>query len=365
MEEPGLIVRADPLRTRIEGLTKEHERLLREIAKKRAQLEGAEHLSRELFSALLSRTTPMRERLRQALRDIQRSFAKVLGPSSALNRRDKAKVRRVYEDLVVTLDLPALDEAEPDIDSTVDSDVESEGEPRQTGKAGSSNGPSKRADFGVGGYSAPKPAEGSNPSLRALFKRLALAFHPDKVQDEQAKAERTSLMKDVTKAYESGDLARLMELERALLSRLPLEDEPGALALRAKELLAANTELRRQQRSLTAALKELTLELPFDVNLKAADARQRAMREVDTLVGDLEQEERRIAALRDFVRDFAEGQMDIADFLTGPRLPEDHANQTAIGDDLLLDLIEDLLQGAPQASRPRGQTRPSGRRHRA
>jgi hypothetical protein len=361
LEEPGLIVRADPQRTRVEGLTKEHDRLLREIAKKRAQLEAAEGLSRELFATLLSRTMPLRERLRQALQDIQRLFAKLLGPSSKLSRRDKAKVRRVYEDLVVALDLPAIETTEAAAED------EAEVEPKQTRKPRPGSGDSKRHDFGVGGYSAPKPADATHPSLRALFKRLAIAFHPDKVQDEQTKAERTSLMKDVTKAYEAGDLARLMELERALLSRLPMGDEPGALERRAKELVAANTELRRQQRSLTAAIKELTLELPFDINLKAADAKQRAMSEVEQLVTDLEAEERRVSALRDFVRDFADGGMDIVDFLTGPRLPDEPAGvgEVAVGDDLLLDLIEDLLQGSPQSGRSRGRGRTSGGRHRA
>ncbi len=358
LEGPGLIVRTDPLRARVEMLTKEHERLLREIAKKRAQLQSAEDLSRELFSTLLERTTPLRERLRQALTDIQQLFATLLGPESPLSRRDKAKVRRVYDDLVVVLDLPSFNE---------ERELETEPEEQPRGHHGPRGGSHRgqRPDASGGGYSAAKPSENS-ASLRALFKRLAVAFHPDRVQDEKAKAERTSLMKDVTKAYESGDLARLMELERALLSRLPVSDEPGALERRAKELVAANTELRRQQRSLTAALKELNLELPFDVNLKAADAKKRAVSEVDTLVADLEQEERRVTTLRDFVRDFANGRMSIADFLAGPQLPDDAvSSEMALGDDLLLDLIEDLLQGSQRPAPGRGRNRTANRRHRA
>lgn len=346
---PGLIVRDDPLRTRVDKLTKEHDRLLREIAKKRVHLEAAETLSREVFSTLLNRTMPTRESLRGALRDIQRLFARLLGATSPLNRRDKAKVRRVYEDLVVALDLPTL---EPDA------------EPKRAHHSRPGSNASARPDFGAGGYSAPKPAEATHASLRALFKRLARAFHPDQVQDEHAKAERTSVMKDVTKAYEAGDLARLMELERALLTRLPVGDAPDALLRRVNELLAANTELRRQQRSLTAALKELSLELPFDVNLKAADARQRALREIDSLVSDLEQEERRVTALRDFVLAFADGQMSIADFLAGPTL-DDPAVGSDLGEDLLLDLIEELIADTGGPTRARGPGRSGTGRRRA
>jgi len=155
-----------------------------------------------------------------------------------------------------------------------------------------------------------------------------------------------------------------MELERALLTRLPVGDEPDALQRRVNELLAANTELRRQQRSLTSALKELTLELPFDVNLKAADARQRALREIDGLVSDLEQEERRVAALRDFVRAFAEGRMSIADFLAGPRIEEPTVG-SELGEDLLLDLIEELVADMGGPARARGPGRSGEGRRRA
>src|SRR5690606_6258974 len=134
----------------------------------------------EVFSTLLNRTLPTRESLRGALRDIQRLFSRLLGPTSSLSRRDKAKVRRVYEDLVVALDLPAL---EPD-----EKPAEPEAEPKHSSQSRPRGDASARSDFGAGGYSAPKPAEATHSSLRALFKRLARAFHPDQVQDEHAKA---------------------------------------------------------------------------------------------------------------------------------------------------------------------------------
>lgn len=357
-EDPGLVLQQDPERARVESLTKEHNRLLREIAKKRAQQTAAESLAQELMSTLVQRTTPMRARLKQLLEDISRLFGKVLGPDSPLSRRDKTKVRSVYDDLVEILDLPSVEELDAEDEAT------SNPPPRAGGKRG--RGERARQEYTGGGFSAEKPAD-HHTSLRTLFRRLAVAFHPDKVQDEQTKAERTSLMKDVTKAYEAGDLARLMELERALLAQLPVADDPVALRRRAEELVRANTELRRQLRSLTAALKELNLELPFDVNLKAADAKVRAMAEVDGLVRDLEQEERRVGILRDFTRAFAEGKMSVADFLAGPAFPEEseaaHREAAIFGDDLLLDLIDELLRGT-QPRRPERSSGGSSRRRR-
>lgn len=357
-KDPGLILHQDPERARVESLTKEHNRLLREIAKKRAQQNAAESLAQELMSTLVQRTTPMRARLKQLLEDISRLFAKVLGPDSHLSRRDKAKVRNVYDDLVEILDLPSLDEPDPEDHSSSNPPPHAGGKHRGREQT--------RHEYTGGGYSAEKPAD-HHASLRTLFRRLALAFHPDKVQDEQTKAERTSLMKDVTKAYESGDLARLMELERALLAQLPVADDPAALRRRAEELVRANTELRRQLRSLTAALKELNLELPFDVNLKAADAKAKATAEVDGLVRDLEQEERRVTILRDFTRTFAEGRMSVVDFLAGPAFPEEseaaHREAAIFGDDLLLDLIDELLRGTHPRRAPRGAGGSSRRRH--
>ncbi|MFM6476490.1 MAG: molecular chaperone DnaJ, partial [Dolichospermum sp.] len=46
------------------------------------------------------------------------------------------------------------------------------------------------------------------------FLRLAEIFHPDKVKDNETQMTHTEIMKEINKAYQEGDLARLLEIER-------------------------------------------------------------------------------------------------------------------------------------------------------
>ena len=65
------------------------------------------------------------------------------------------------------------------------------------------------------GVSARRPDDGAiGQSVRGVFRKLAEALHPDKVQAEEEKRWRTEVMKEITRAYQDGDLARLLELER-------------------------------------------------------------------------------------------------------------------------------------------------------
>ncbi|MEO5769117.1 MAG: J domain-containing protein, partial [Polyangia bacterium] len=68
---------------------------------------------------------------------------------------------------------------------------------------------------GGGGLSAKRPSDApDDQTLRVLFRRLAMAVHPDRVSDEAEKARRTEAMKDISRAYAERDLARLLALER-------------------------------------------------------------------------------------------------------------------------------------------------------
>jgi hypothetical protein len=353
-----LVVKPDPLRQKLAALAKDHDKLLRDITKKRAQVAAAEALVRDISSSLAAQTAPIRDRLLEAIEGIKTSFKDLLSGPSRLNRRDKTKVRRVYEEVAEVfgfeLDHEAPETLTPDDFPRDDHEYTHS----HSGKRDRFHEPQHG-----GGYSAPKPTENNASTLRTLFRRLAIAFHPDKVQDEEAKAERTSLMKDVTRAYESGDLARLMELERTLLTRVPVEDDPAGLARRAAELTKANAELRRQLRALTSDLKAVSMDLPLDVNLKASNAAELAATEIATLVKELENEERRVTTLRDFVRDFAAGKMDLTTFLAGPTFAdeesEDDDDFELFDDELLMVFLDDLLPKTRDTKR-----RPASRRRR-
>jgi hypothetical protein len=78
--------------------------------------------------------------------------------------------------------------------------------------------------------------------LRALFRQLASALHPDRETDTQARERKTALMSEANAAYARKDLVTLLHLQQtaALI-------EPGARATWADDKLAAMTVLLKQQ----------------------------------------------------------------------------------------------------------------------
>jgi hypothetical protein len=323
---------------KLEALQKEHERLLRDIAKRKAACELAEQAARDAASAFEQRVDPLRVAFFHTLKELREIFAALLGSESRLNKRDRARVRRLYHEL-----MPDLGEDEP--------------EPGFNGKPGSEQHAERDFDPFSGsapprderasdpGFSAPRPAEKGAGVLRAVFRRLAIALHPDKVQDLAEKEQRTAVMKDITRAYESGDVARLLEIERSWLAATPVSDDAqGAVLRRVAALLGANTELRKQLRALTAQLKNLKLQAP------RPPARRRRGRagvtppsETDRLVSQIERELEKVRALRDLAQSFREGRIGIDELLRGP------VTTRASQEDELLELLAQVIEDAQEA----------------
>jgi hypothetical protein len=349
-DETAITLHRSPGELRLEALKKEHERLLREIRKRKAACETTEQEARDMASALEARLGPTRDAIFAALRDLRAIFTRLLGDSSPLNRRDKGKVRRLYLQLLPDLATEADDGADPF------DDPHAEGPPHSGPFGGE---PRPGPDFDAeSGYSANKPSEKAG-LLRSVFRRLAVALHPDKVQDAAQRETLTAVMKEVTRAYETGDVARLVELERSWLCPPAARPEADDLARRTAQLLADNKELRRQLRSLTAELKELKQAVP---NLSGKKRRGKkpggaAGAEVEELAQQMEHELAHVQMLRDFARSFVAGQISLREFLLGPEL-----SMTG-GDDPFDQLLEEILEamvgneGAPRGRRggPRGK----------
>jgi hypothetical protein len=318
---------------KLEALQKEHERLLREIQKRKAARVLAEQAAREAATTFALRVDPLRAAFFETLKELRAIFARLLSPEGRLNKRDRARVRRLYQSLM------------PDF---VDERDDGAGEPDDF-EPGPFSGPPREPASDQRAFdpefSAPRPAEKGAAVLRAVFRRLAIALHPDKVQDAEQKEQRTAVMKDVTRAYEVGDVARLLEIEKSWLAEAPLADDAGGLLRRIAGLLGANTELRKQLRALTAELKGLKQWAP------PAPQRGRRRRgsaasetsETDRLVRELENEVAKVRSLRDFAQRFADGQMHVDEFVRGP------APAGPSSEDELLELLAQISDEAQES----------------
>jgi len=342
--ETALAVHKSPAQLRLETLQHEHERLLKEITKKRASREVVEREARDAHSALAARFIPLREAFTATLRELKKIFDGLLGADSHLSKRDKARVRRLYAQLLPDLakesDNDGPRESRTGSDSEPPPPWERDGEPED--------------DQSESGYSATKPDEKKAGVLRALFRKLAVALHPDKVQDPGERDALTGVMKEVTRAYESGDVARLVEIERTWLAQAPVPDRELDVARRISDLLAANKELRRQLRGLTAELKELKQSIPATAPARRGARKSSPRSEVDELIGQMERELGELRSVRDFAQSFANGEIGIAEFMLGPAVPGEEA------EDPFEQMLAEVLEAMADA--PRSRKAPPARR---
>jgi hypothetical protein len=332
----ALALHKSPAQLRLEALEHEHERLLREITKKRATREVVEDQARDAASALASKIMPLREAFSKTLRELKTLFQGLLGEDSHLNKRDRARVRRFYSRIL------------PDLASEPDNEAEADGEasPHWGHEA------QPEDDGSEAGYSASKPSEKNAGLLRSLFRKLAVALHPDKVQDEKERQTLTRVMKEVTQAYESGDVARLVEIERTWLAQAPVPDRESDVARRIAELLSANKELRRQLRALTAEVKEIKASVPGMQPRRRRGGPARS--ELDEMLAQMEREVTELRTLRDFAQRFADGDMSVTEFLLGPELL--HADDEDPFDQMLAEVL-DAMGDAPRQRKAPGSRR--------
>jgi len=312
----ALTLQRSPARRKLETLEKEHERLLAEIRKKKLARDASESAAQEVAHALHARLRPLREALVTAASEVHAIFRSLLGEESSLNRRDKARVRRVYGHLLFQgqQEQEAADAAGSAHSSSQTAGAHSAGDARQRRSA---------HEPAEAGYTAPKPQNGGPCLVRTLFRKLALALHPDKVQDSDERATLTAVMKEVTRAYELGDVARLVELERSWLAAAVPSEPDEELARRTAQLLEANQQLRQQLRGLSAELKALRDSVAGSLGPRGGRQRGACDWTSELLLAELERELGEVQALRDLARSFRDGEINLSEFLVGPAWAED------------------------------------------
>ena len=82
--------------------------------------------------------------------------------------------------------------------------------------------------------------------LKDIYRRLTRAIHPDREPDAAERARKTGLMSEVNKAYESGNLLRLLQLQFQIVDI----DPRAAANLADEKLKLINHTLRRQYQEL-------------------------------------------------------------------------------------------------------------------
>jgi hypothetical protein len=145
--------------------------------------------------------------------------------------------------------------------------------------------PARKPSGQEGGHRTAGPREPAAaapaPSLRAVFRRLVSALHPDREPDPAERARKNELMQRVNQAYETRDLVTLLALQREEIDADPALS-PDLLAQHNQTLRAQLQQLQSEVQRIASAFRALigdgrvsvaavdrTLTLELD-NLRAA-----------------------------------------------------------------------------------------------
>jgi hypothetical protein len=289
------------LSARLRSELEKRDKLLQRIAKKREKLRVCVEEARDAHAAAPSRLEPLIRECGELMAGMA-SMLDALARDPKRSRRQRQILESIRGDLLgddpFAMFATDFDAAAP---------LDQEHEPAPAKGAGPSWVPPADA----------RPAGASHDALRVLFRRLADALHPDKVQDESERAVRTEAMKRVTAAYQAGDYAALLEIQKSICGTATSQGSDDQA--RYDVLLRENAALRRQERAL-------------DKDLRIARAGGRA--ELERAIEHAEQMLAELRRMHDFVRAFRDGKIDWKTFVAGP--------PTELGGDDIDDLLDDL-----------------------
>jgi hypothetical protein len=351
---------------RLAALLHEHQQLLLKIQQKKAECERLTKHIESAISVGRHEALPLFEEMMTLDRQLHELFAELLARKPQ-PRKTRKIVQSVYSYLQASglLSPSWVAEGEPGEQDcgfdTVDSgpaDREAEGRPKA---AEEEETPPRTGESGTARRAF---KQGVSASLRGLFHRLADALHPDKVQDEQEKAERTEVMKDLTQAYHAGDLARLIELERAWMLGADLGQGAAERTAsddvdrRCAQLEATNRALRLQLDEVKGELRDLRRSPQADFLAEMKRMAKGTQKEPVAAWLDALREQREEAhTLMTFVRSYRDGQIDIHEFQQGPRTSQFSPEDEEWGEMNALDALLAELGAANRASKSRRRSR--------
>jgi hypothetical protein len=328
---------------RIQVLLRERSRLVRDAQKKQEQLEQLEQRISRDAQEMAANMTPLLERHRLLVAELTALFNELLAPGR-LSKRARSHINQIRRSLEFQGVLSAIDDgadagpADDEMDDPWEDRAPDDGDGTGSfGKGGRvpprHRQPSRGGDQGHGAHAphaetrevaGARQVGQEKRSLRDLFRNLARSIHPDKARHEAERAERNEVMKQVTRAYEDGDLARLVELESAWNEQLAATgaEDPEA---RCRALERVNRELLDQVRQLTRAIRDLKRD--------AQQAFQGAS--PAEIVAGATQELDELQAMCELLRQFRDGQITLAELKRRTMPPPPSPDE--------LDLLEALM----------------------
>jgi hypothetical protein len=322
------------LHLQLDGLEKEHQSLLKQIKKKRTELNNFVEKMRSLATEVFHKVSPNMKTMAELDAEIHALFTEIL-TTRKLGKQTKKSIQSLYRSLQMggIISYKPIDEDEEDDDEELDELFE-EHEDQENHQ--------RRRQF----WEAQQDSESTHggrtddsKKVRQTFLRLAEIFHPDKVKDNETQMSHTEIMKEINKAYQEGDLARLLEIERQHeLGEIIDNNSEDDLTRRCKNIEQQNQILKNQYEKLK---QELKLAKNTPEGTMVADYKKAAKQGIDAvelMLETVQSQTKIVAEIRDFVKDFKDKKITIKEFLAGPK------SLRSMQQDMMEELMEKMME---------------------
>jgi hypothetical protein len=323
------------LHLQLEGLEKEHQSLLKQIKKKRTELNNFVEKMRSLATEVFHRVSPNMQTMAELDAEIHALFAEILN-TRKMGKQTQKNIQSLYRSLQmggIISYKPIEEEKENDDNEELDELFEDND---------SQENHQRRRQFWEAEQDSESPTVArtdESRKIRQTFLRLAEIFHPDKVKDNETQMTHTEIMKEINKAYQDGDLARLLEIERKYEVGETIDNNSeDDLSRRCKNIEQHNQILKNQYEKLK---QELRLAKNTPEGSMVADYKKAAKQGIDCIelmLETIQSQTKIVAEIRDFVQDFKDKKITIKEFLAGPE------SLRSVQEDMMEELLERMME---------------------
>ncbi|MBO1053225.1 MAG: J domain-containing protein [Dolichospermum sp. DET73] len=322
------------LHLQLAGLEKEHQSLLKQIKKKRTELNNFVEKMRSLATEVFHRVSPNMKTMAELDAEIHALFAEILN-TRKMGKQTQKNIQSLYRSLQMggIISYKPIEEEEDDDNEELDELFEDND---------SQENHQRRRQFWEAEQDSESPTVArtdESRKIRQTFLRLAEIFHPDKVKDNETQMTHTEIMKEINKAYQDGDLARLLEIERKYEVGETIDNNSeDDLSRRCRNIEQHNQILKNQYEKLK---QELRLAKNTPEGSMVADYKKAAKQGVDCIelmLETMQAQTKIVVEIRDFVQDFKDKKITIKEFLAGPE------SLRSVQEDMMEELLERMME---------------------
>ncbi|MFN7852225.1 MAG: J domain-containing protein [Dolichospermum sp.] len=323
------------LHLQLEGLEKEHQSLLKQIKKKRTELNNFVEKMRSLATEVFHRVSPNMKTMAELDAEIHALFAEILN-TRKMGKQTQKNIQSLYRSLQMggIISYKHIEEEKENDDNEELDELFEDNDSQENHQ--------RRRQFWEAEQDSESPTVArtdESRKIRQTFLRLAEIFHPDKVKDNETQMTHTEIMKEINKAYQDGDLARLLEIERKYEVGETIDNNSeDDLSRRCKNIEQHNQILKNQYEKLK---QELRLAKNTPEGSMVADYKKAAKQGVDCIelmLETIQSQTKIVAEIRDFVQDFKDKKITIKEFLAGPE------SLRSVQEDMMEELLERMME---------------------